>query len=119
MDRIFVRGLSVDAVIGVYDWEREIRQPLVLDLEMAWDIRAAATRDDLALTLDYAAVSDRVCSFVRESRFELVETLAERVADLVRSEFAVPWIRLTLNKPKAVAQAAGGVGVIIERGVLA
>ncbi|WP_304640318.1 dihydroneopterin aldolase [Pseudomonas sp.] len=118
MDRIFVRGLAVDAVIGVYDWERDIRQPLVLDLELAWDIRAAAADDDLSRTLDYAAISDRIITYVGESRFALVETLAERVAELVRSEFAVPWLRLTVNKPTAVSQATGGVGVIIERGAL-
>jgi 7,8-dihydroneopterin aldolase/epimerase/oxygenase len=119
VDRIFVRGLAVDAVIGVYDWERTIRQALVIDLEMAWDIRAAASTDDLSRTLDYAAVSQRVMAFISESRFALVETLAERVAELVRSEFGVTWLRLTLNKPGAVGQASGGVGVIIERGVLA
>lgn len=119
MDRIFVRGLAVDAVIGVYDWERDIRQSLVLDLEMAWDIRAAAAADDLSRTLDYAAVSQRVMAFVSGSRFELVEALAEGVAQLIRSEFGVPWLRLVLTKPGAVPAASGGVGVIIERGALA
>lgn len=119
MDRIFVKGLTVDAVIGVYDWERDIRQSLELDLEMGWDIRAAAVDDDLSHTLDYAAVSQRVLEFVRDSRFELVETLAERLARLIRDEFGVPWLRLTLNKRGAVAEARGGVGVIIERGTLA
>lgn len=116
MDQVFIRGLEVDAVIGAYDWERNIRQRLVLDLEMAWDIRPAAGSDDLNLALDYAALSQRVLEYVRNSSFELVETLAERVAALVMEEFGVPWLRLCINKPGAVTQATGGVGVIIERG---
>ena len=116
MDQVFVRGLEVETVIGVYDWERGIRQRLVLDLEMAWDISAAAAQDDLRLTLDYAAVSQRLIEYVSSTSFELIETLAERVADLVLDEFQVPWLRLTLTKPGAVKEARGGVGVVIERG---
>lgn len=116
MDQVFVSGLEMEAVIGVYDWERTIRQRLVLDLEMAWDIRAAAEQDDLSLTLDYAAVTQRVLEYVSSTHFELIETLAERIAELVLSEFAVPWLRLRLNKPGAVPAATGGVGVVIERG---
>jgi dihydroneopterin aldolase len=106
VDQVFIRGLAVEAVIGVYDWERSIFQPLVLDLEMGWDIRAAAAGDDLSATLDYAAVSRTV----------LDEALAEHVAALIMSEFAVPWLRLRVTKPGAVSEAAGGVGVLIERG---
>ncbi len=116
MDQVFVRGLEVETVIGVYDWERGIRQRLALDLDMAWDISAAAAQDDLRLTLDYAAVSQRLIEYVSSTSFELIETLAERVADLVLDEFQVPWLRLTLTKPGAVKEARGGVGVIIERG---
>lgn len=116
MDQVFIRGLEVDAVIGAYDWERDIRQRLVLDLEMAWDIRPAADNDDLSLALDYAAVSQRLLDYVGTSSFELVETLAERVAALVIDEFGVPWLRLSINKPGAVTHATGGVGVVIERG---
>src|SRR5690554_5034133 len=116
MDQVFIRGLEMDAVIGAYDWERNIRQRLVCDLEMAWDIRPAAETDDLNLALDYAAVGQRVLEYVGNSSFELVETLAERVAALVISEFGVPWLRLSINKPGAVTQATGGVGVVIERG---
>lgn len=116
MDQVFVRGLEVETVIGVYDWERGIRQRLVLDLEMAWDISAAAAQDDLRLTLDYAAVSQRLIEYVSSTSFELIETLAERVADVVLGEFQVPWLRLTLTKPGAVKEARGGVGVVIERG---
>lgn len=116
MDQVFIRGLEMDAVIGAYDWERDIRQRLVCDLEMAWDIRPAADSDDLTLALDYAAVSQRVLDYVTSSSFELVETLAERLAALVMDEFGVPWLRLTISKPGAVTQATGGVGVVIERG---
>lgn len=116
MDQVFIRGLEMDAVIGAYDWERDIRQRLVLDLDMAWDIRPAARSDDLTLALDYAAVSQRLLDYVGNSSFELVETLAERVAALVIDEFGVPWLRLSITKPGAVTQATGGVGVTIERG---
>lgn len=116
MDQVFIRGLEVEAVIGVYDWERSIRQRLVLDLELGWDIRAAAAGDDLSATLDYAAVSQRVLDYVAASSFLLVEALAERVAELIMAEFGVPWLRLRLTKPGAVAEATGGVGVLIERG---
>ncbi|MFO7705453.1 MAG: dihydroneopterin aldolase [Halopseudomonas sp.] len=119
MDQVFIKGLAVEAVIGVYDWERSIVQPLVLDLEMGWDIREAAAGDDLGATLDYAAVSTRVLGYVAASQFLLVEALAEHVAALVMEEFGVPWLRLRVTKPGAVAQASGGVGVLIERGARA
>lgn len=117
MDQVFIRGLEANTVIGAYDWERGIRQRLVLDLDMAWDIRPAAAGDDLNKALDYAAVSQRVLDYVNASQFELVETLAERLAALIIEEFGVPWLRLNINKPGAVTQATGGVGVVIERGV--
>jgi 7,8-dihydroneopterin aldolase/epimerase/oxygenase len=115
MDTVFIRELRVDTVIGVYDWEREVRQTLVLDLEMAWDNRPAAAGDDLARALDYAAVADRVSAYLGGSRFQLIETVAEEVATLVRAEFAVSWLRLRVCKPGAVP-AARDVGVLIERG---
>lgn len=115
MDTVVIEGLTVECVIGVRDWERKIKQRVVLDLELAWDIRRAASTDDLADALDYAAVSRRLTDFVSESRFELIETLAARCADLVRSEYAVPWLRLKLSKPGAVPNATT-VGVVIERG---
>lgn len=114
MDNVFIEGLEVDTVIGVYDWEREIRQCLRLDLSMRWDIRAAAENDDLSRALDYAAVSERIQAFASASRFELVETFAERLAQVLRDEFAIAWLRLRVTKPGAVA-AARGVGVEIER----
>jgi dihydroneopterin aldolase len=114
-DIVFIRQLRVDTVIGVYDWERTIRQTVVLDLEMAWDNRPAAANDGIADALDYAAVSERVLSFIQGSEFQLVETMAEQVAAIVREEFGVPWVRLRLCKPGAVP-AARDVGVLIERG---
>lgn len=115
MDIIFIRDLRIDTVIGIYDWERAIRQTLSFDLEMATDIAASAATDDIADTLNYKAVAKRVIAFVENSEFLLVETLAERVAALIMEEFDVPWLRLTLNKGGAV-RGAQGVGVIIERG---
>ncbi len=118
MDIIFIRDLRIDTVIGIYDWERSIRQTVSLDLELATDIRRAAASDAIDDTLNYKAVAKRVIAFVEESRFQLVETLAERVAELVLAEFGVPWLRLTLNKGGAV-RGARGVGVVIERGTRA
>ena len=115
MDIIYLHDLRIDTVIGVFDWERRIRQTVILDLEMAADIRRAAASDDLADTLNYKAVAKRLIDFVGRSDFQLVETLAERVAELVLQEFAVPWLRLRVNKQGAV-RGARDVGVIIERG---
>ncbi len=115
MDIIFIRDLRIDTVIGIYDWERAIRQTLSLTLEMATDIARAASSDHIDDTLNYKAVAKRVIAYVEASEFQLVETLAERVAQLVREEFAVSWLRLTLNKGGAV-RGANGVGIIIERG---
>ncbi|MCF6354750.1 MAG: dihydroneopterin aldolase [Candidatus Polarisedimenticolaceae bacterium] len=115
MDIVFLRGLRVDTVIGVYDWERRIKQTVVLDLEMATDVRKSAATDDIQDALDYKSVAKRVEHFIAESEFQLVETLAERCAQIIRDEFSVPWLRLTLNKIGAV-RSAEDVGVIIERG---
>jgi dihydroneopterin aldolase len=115
MDIIFIRDLRIDTVIGIYDWERAIKQTLSFDLEMATDIARSAASDNIDDTLNYKAVAKCVIAFVEESGFLLVETLAERVAELVMREFSVPWLRLTLNKGGAV-RGAQGVGVIIERG---
>lgn len=115
MDIIFVRELEIETVIGIYDWERKIKQTIVLDLEMATDIRKAAATDNIDDTLDYKAVSKRLISFVSESEFLLVETLAERIAEIVLNEFSVPWVRLVLNKRGALS-ASRDVGIIIERG---
>ena len=115
MDIIYLSDLKIETVIGVYDWEREIKQSVILDVEMGADIRRAAETDNIDDTLNYKAVSKRVIDFVEQSEFELVETLAERVVAIIREEFSVPWVRLRLNKKGAVS-AAVDVGVIIERG---
>lgn len=115
MDIVFIGELRADTVIGVYDWERSIRQSVVLDLEMATDNRRAAGSDRIEDALDYAALSARVLSFIEGSEFRLIETMAEQVAAIVMGEFGVPWLRLRLRKPGAVA-AARDVGVLIERG---
>lgn len=115
MDIVYIQDLSIDTVIGVYDWERECRQTVRLSLEMETDIRMAAAHEDLSHTLDYNAIAQRLTAFVQGSEFQLIETLAEQVAALVMSEFGVPWLRLQVSKPGAVP-AAKDVGVRIERG---
>ncbi len=114
MDKVFIEGLQVDTLIGIYDWERRIRQPLVFDVEMAFDNRIPAATDAIGDTLNYKAVSKRIIAYVSESDFGLVETLAERVAALILEEFGVAHVRLKLSKPGAV-RGAHAVGVIIER----
>lgn len=115
-DTVFLRGLRADAVIGVHDWERRIRQELVVDLELATDVRAAAAHDRLADALDYDAVARRVTALVEGSSFLLIESLAEAIVALLQREFGIRWLRLRLAKPGAVANAAA-VGVEIERGM--
>lgn len=115
MDIVRISALRVDAVIGVHDWEQRIRQPLVLNLDMATDIGPAASDDNLGLTLDYAAISERIQALVAASRYALIETLAERIAAAIRDEFSVTWLRLEVRKPGAVA-GAQYVAVVIERG---
>jgi 7,8-dihydroneopterin aldolase/epimerase/oxygenase len=115
MDIVFIEDLRIETVIGIYDWERQIRQVVALDLEMAFDNRRPAATDRIVDTLDYKAVSKRLIAFVEGASFELVETLAERCADIVRNEFGVPWLRLRLSKPGAV-RGSRAVGVVIERG---
>ena len=115
MDIVFIRDLQIETVIGVYDWERKIRQVISIDLDMATDIRKSAASDDIEDTLNYKAVAKRLITFVEDSQYQLVETLAEKICDIVLSEFAVPWVRLTLRKPGAVS-GSKSVGVTIERG---
>jgi len=115
LDIVFIEDLRIETVIGIYDWERKIRQVVALDLEMAFDNRVPAASDRIEDTLDYKAVSKRLIAFVENSTFQLVETLAERCADIVLSEFKVRWLRLKLAKPGAV-RGSKAVGVVIERG---
>lgn len=115
MDIIFIEALEIETVIGIFDWEREIKQKVVFDIQMATDIRKAAASDHIDDTLDYKSVAKRLIQFVGESEFQLVETLAEKVAEIILTEFAVPWTRIVLNKQGAV-RGSRGVGVIIERG---
>jgi dihydroneopterin aldolase len=113
-DRIFLRGLAVECIIGFIDWERRVKQTVVIDLEMAVDCRAAAVRDEVAYTLNYKTVAKRVISFVEGSSFHLVETLVEKLAELILAEFGVAWLRLTVSKPGAI-RGSRDVGVTIER----
>lgn len=115
MDIIFLGGLEIDTTIGIYDWERTIKQKIILDIEMAFDISKAAATDDIAFTLDYKAVSDRIVEFVEQSEFFLVETLIEEIAKLLQTEFGIPWLKIVLNKKGAISRARD-VGIIIERG---
>ena len=113
-DTIFLRGLAIECTIGFLDWERQIKQTVVLDLEVPTDCARAAESDDVAHTVDYKSMAKRVISFVSESEFLLVETLAHRTAMLLLAEFDIAWVRLTVNKPGAI-RGSRDVGVSIER----
>jgi len=115
MDIIYLTDLRVETTIGINDWERRTLQTVVMDIEMAGDARRAAATDRIADTVDYKAVTKRIVAFAAGSRFDLVETLAERIAGILLGEFKVPWCRLRINKQGAV-RGARDVGVIIERG---
>ncbi len=114
-DIIFLHGIRVETVIGIWDWERKIRQTVEIDLDMSADIRRAAETDTVDDTLNYKKVSKRIQAFVAESEFQLVETLAERIADILNNEFGVAWVRVRVNKPGAI-RGARDVGVLVERG---
>jgi dihydroneopterin aldolase len=113
-DRIFLHGLTTECIIGFIDWERRVKQTVVLDIELPVDCRRAAGSDEVADTLDYKKVAKRVLAFIAASEFKLVETLAHRVALLILEEFAVAWVRIALNKPGAIRNSRD-VGVVIER----
>lgn len=114
MDIIFLTGLTTDCIIGIWDWERRVKQKVVVDLEMSADIRRAAASDAIEDTLDYKKVAKRLLAFVGDSQFQLVETLAERIAQLVVTEFDVAWVRVRLNKQGAI-RGSRDVGILIER----
>ena len=112
MDKIFLSEMKVDTVIGIWDWERKIRQTVVIDLEMSADIAKAAATDSVEDTLNYKSVAKRVQQFVEDSSFQLVETLAEKIAAIVRDEFDVQWVKVRVNKPGAI-RGSKDVGVLI------
>ena len=113
-DRIFLRELAVECIIGFLDWERLVKQTVYLDIEVPVDCRRAARNDDVADTLDYKRLSQVVVAFAQGSQFKLVETLAERTALLILREFDIPWVKLTINKRGAI-RASRDVGISIER----
>ncbi len=113
-DRIFLRGLTLECIIGFIDWERRVKQSVVIDLEIPVDCTTAARTDEVADTVDYKAVAKRVIAFVEASEFKLVETLAHRTALLVLAEFSLPWVRISVNKPGAI-RGSRDVGVMLER----
>ena len=115
MDIIFLGGLEIETIIGIYDWERVTKQKVVLDIQMAFDIRKAAESDDIKYTLDYKAVSKRIISFVEHSQFFLVEKLISEIAEIILNEFDTTWLRISLNKKGAI-NGASDVGLVIERG---
>ncbi len=115
MDIVFIADLRIETVIGIYDWEKEIKQVVAFDIEMANDNRRSAATDKIEDTLDYKAVSKRLIHFVGSAQFELVETLAERCCEIILNEFDVPWLKLKASKIGAV-RGSSAVGVILERG---
>ena len=116
MDRIFIKNLTVETIIGIYDWERTNRQRVILDLEMSADISKAALAENVDSTLNYKTLSEVLTKFIENSEFQLIETMAEGVTEIVRQDFGVQWVKLTLHKPDALP-ASTDVGVIIERGL--
>ena len=115
MDTIFVTDLRVETIVGIWEWERQVPQTVRIDLEMAADIRRAAASDSIEATLDYRAVAKRVAEFVAESRYKLIESMAEGIADVIVGEFDVPWVKVSVHKPWAV-RGSKDVGIVIERG---
>ena len=114
MDKIFLSALTVECIVGIWEWERRVKQTVIIDLEMAADIRRAAASDAIEDTVDYKKVSKRLLAFVAESQFKLVETLTERIAYTVIAEFGVRWVKVRLNKQGAI-RGARDVGIEIER----
>jgi len=115
MDKIFLNELKVETVIGIWEWERKIRQTVIIDLEMSADVAKAAATDSVEDTLNYKLVAKRIQSFVADSSFQLVETLADRIAAIIREEFGVAWVKVRVNKVGAI-RGSRDVGILIERG---
>lgn len=116
MDTVFIQGLQVDAIIGIYDYERVKPQAIVLDIELAWNIDAAARDDNIEYALDYKKIADRVMEIAKQGEFGLVESLAQHIALALESEFLVQGSRVRVSKPDAIANAEA-VGVQIKRGI--
>jgi dihydroneopterin aldolase len=114
MDKIFIHALKTEAIIGIFDWERQVRQTVVVDLEFSADIRKAALSDSIDDTLNYKGVAKQVLAFIEASQFHLVETLSEHIAMLILEQFGVAWVRVALSKPGAI-RSSRDVGIIIER----
>lgn len=115
MDTIFLRDLEINATIGIFEWEKRIKQKVRIDLEMGTDITKAAASDAIQDTLDYKAISKRIIQFVEDSRYELIETMIEEVSEILLKEFCIPWVKVTISKPGAV-RGSRDVGITIERG---
>lgn len=115
MDIIFIHALKTEAIIGIFDWERQVKQTVIIDVEISADVRKAALSDSIGDTLNYKRVAKRVLAFVESSQFHLVETLAEHVAMLLLEDFGIAWVRVSLSKPGAV-RGSRDVGVVVERG---
>lgn len=114
MDKIFIHALKTEAIIGIFDWERQVKQTVIVDIEISADIHKAARSDSINDTLNYKRVAKRVLAFVEESKFHLVETLAEHVAMLILEDFGIAWVRISLSKPGAIRNSRD-VGVMLER----
>ena len=114
MDLVYIKNLRIETIIGIYDWEREVKQVVSMDLEMAADIKMAAQTDNIGYALNYKSISKRIIKFVQEQKFKLIESMAEEVAQIVLIEFSVPWVRLRISKPGAL-RGSEDVGIIIER----
>ena len=117
MDKVFIKGLHIQTTIGFFQWEKEIKQTLVIDVAMAWDTAKAAVNDELDKTLDYAEISTAIETFANNNPVDLLETLAERMAAFLMAHYHIPWLSLSIGKPGAVHNA-DTVGVEIERGQL-
>ena len=115
MDKIFIHALKTEAIIGIFDWERQVKHTVLVDIEISADIRKAALSDAIEDTLNYKRVAKRVLSFVEGSKFHLVETLAEHIAMLILEDFGIEWVRIALSKPGAI-RSSRDVGVMLERG---
>jgi len=114
LDKIFIHALKTETIVGIFDWERQVKQTILIDIEFSADIRKAALSDSIDDTLNYKAVAKRVLGFVEGSSFHLVETLAEHIAMLILQDFGVAWVRISLSKPGAI-RGSRDVGVMLER----